>query len=185
MARCSPSLDTALAGELYQQTDGYPFYLDDLIAALHGGAELESTATSPVPTARSERYERFVGRTRLAWNALDTDAQAVAIQLAVLPQPLPTPALQDLCNMGPAGWAATIERLRRARILSSIVNGNPVVSPDPQTGRPRSAWRNRTQPNSMMPRCRRSTRLRQRPLYAPGTDRQHRTPCRGLPTAAC
>ena len=120
--------DPALARELHEQTDGYPFYVDDLISLLSAGETLEPSEAAG-ERALSDRYDKFVGRTQQAWRRLDAPTQAVARQLAVFSQPLPEPELQRVCGLNAGNWGATVDRLRRARILSSTVNGIPWFHP--------------------------------------------------------
>jgi len=116
--------DPELAEEVYGNTAGYPYDIGDAIQELASGGQLTDVEPS----------QEFKMRSRQAWRALDTDTQAVARQLAVFEQPLPQEWLQKACGVSAAQWGATVERLVRARILSTVVNGVPWFHPKRRQG---------------------------------------------------
>jgi hypothetical protein len=116
--------DPELADEVYRNTDGYPLDIADAIQQLASGGQLTDVEPS----------QQFKMRSRQAWRALDADTQAVARQLAVFEQPLPEAWLQQACGVRAAQWGAAVERLRRARILSTFVNGVPWFHPKRRQG---------------------------------------------------
>lgn len=111
--------DPQLAQEVYENTDGYALDVGDAIQQLAAGGALTDVEPS----------QKFKMRSRQAWRALDGDTQAVARQLVVFEQPIPEERLQQACGLTAAEWGAAVERLHRARVLSSYVNGVPWFHP--------------------------------------------------------
>ena len=116
--------DPELADEVHRNTGGYPLDIADAIQQLTSGGEPSDVEPS----------QQFKMRSRQAWRVLDPDTQAVARQLAVFEQPLPEEWLREACGLSPAHWGAAVERLRRARILSTVVNGVPWFHPKRRQG---------------------------------------------------
>jgi hypothetical protein len=113
-------LDPGTAAEVHRLTDGYPFYVADVVNHLQGGGSLDE-----IPHPTSEEAVQFLRRTRQAWNELDEPARVAARRLATLPGPQPVEVLQKLTGTDAAQWGDLVERLQRARIFTTTVNGQP------------------------------------------------------------
>lgn len=111
--------DAGLAGQpearVHRLTGGYPLLIQSVIADVRAGGDIES---APL-------HRRFAAQTLLSWNALDPAARACARALAVLAEPLPESDCAQLCEMSLAEYADLVERLSRAFIMATVVNGQP------------------------------------------------------------
>jgi hypothetical protein len=108
-------LDRGLADRARRFTCGYPLLIQSVISDVRAGGDLE----------RAALHQQFAAQTLLSWHALDPAARACARRLAVLPEPLPATDCAQLCEMSLAEYADTVDRLRRAFILATVVNGEP------------------------------------------------------------
>lgn len=109
----SRGLDPKMASEVMRLTDGYPLYVQDVIAALKRGEDtrdIEPSATLGALTRRS-------------WRALDLGAAVVAGKLSAFTDPPPLGRLLDLLGLNFDAWAELERRLSDARIFCTKVNG--------------------------------------------------------------
>jgi len=97
-----------MLGETMRVTGGYPFHVQDAIAALKAGRSL----------AELEPGEMTGVGTRRAWRKLDPEVQRAAIMLAAFTDPPPRERIPGFLSLDTAGWAVVEQRLWDARIFA-------------------------------------------------------------------
>lgn len=95
-------------GETMRVTGGYPFHVQDAIAALKAGRSL----------ADLEPGEMTGVGTRRAFRKLDPEVQRAAIMLAAFTDPPPRERIPGFLSLDTAGWAVVEQRLWDARIFA-------------------------------------------------------------------
>ncbi len=89
-------------------TGGYPFHVQDAVAALKSGRSLADLQPGDMTG---------VG-TRRAWRKLDPEVQRAAIMLAAFTDPPPRERIPGFLSLDTAGWAVVEQRLWDARIFA-------------------------------------------------------------------
>ena len=95
-------------GETMRVTGGYPFHLQDAVAALKAGLSL---------TDLQPREMTGLG-TRRAFRKLDPEVQRAAIMLAAFTDPPPRERIPGFLKLDTAGWAVVEQRLWDARMFA-------------------------------------------------------------------
>src|SRR5260370_25647171 len=97
-----------MLGETMRVTGGYPFHVQDAVAALKSGRSLADLQPGDMTG---------VG-TRRAWRKLDPEVQRAAIMLAAFTNPPPRERIPGFLSLDTAGWAVVEQRLWDARIFA-------------------------------------------------------------------
>lgn len=108
-------LDALSPPRVHRLTAGYPLLIQSVIADARAGGDIENAPLD----------QRFAAQTQLSWDALEPAARTCARRLSVLAEPLPERECAQLCALSLPEYHDTIERLRRAFIMASVVNDQP------------------------------------------------------------
>ncbi len=108
-------LASSRASEVMQVTDGYPLYVQDVIAYMREGEDISGI----------EPTDMLGYITKRSWESLDLHVAVIARKLSGFTDPLPLPRLLELLGLNIHAWAEVEMRLQAARIFCAKVNGRP------------------------------------------------------------